>query len=457
MKSQNLVVDFPVDGKKTDPKTGELLGYFADVQHAQIPVNNTQRGHIYQNPHVYSRRVDYYGKSIDNHRMFININTVHKMMKAAQKNSEIVYHFNNDGSDAIAHTAHTGGDLAYPNEKTTSEMNPLDLTKTTIAVCGDLKHDSSGLDNRLVIDPNSNFKPAKGVNLRLQDDLMHLACAKSGKISQTPESQMREASRVARYLNERYSPNIVQDDDCVVQIKKNKNNTYSFNMQSGPSGINAGTMRVMDNLTPSKLYNELNSQYHKGNLILERSVADRLFTPFAKSVGQSFDSRGGYTDRLDNYRTTLNISNRLSQAMRSAHKHGFNLKYTYGAGSERNNLINLKHAVDAPTLNDFKFDFKLTDKNNKTLCDVRNVSAGDIINGVLQLDDAHHILDKSTRFDLENANWCLDTFKDFATKPLYMVVDKPKAKYDPDRDAALQNFLQKYEDRQADRDDEPEF
>ena len=192
-------------------------------------------------------------------------------------------------------------------------------------------------------------------------------------------------------------------------------------------------------------------------MVLERSTADRLFTPLAKSVGKDFDSRDGYSDRLDNYRTTLNISNRLSQAMRSAHKNGFNLKYTYGTGRERNDLIDLKHAVDAPKLNDFKFDLKLIDKNNKTLYDIKDVPAGDALNGVLQMDDAHHILDKSTRYDLENTDRRLDTFKDFAVKPLYTVVDKLKAKYDPDRDKALQNFVQKYEDRQADRDDEPEF
>lgn len=411
LKNQNLVIDFPIGGKKVDPKTGKLLGYFADVQRAQIPANNTRCGVIYQNPHVCNRKVDYYGKSINNHRMFVDVETVHKMMKAAQKNSEIVYHFKSGGEDAMAHMPHTGSDWAYPNEKTTSEMNPKDLTKTTIAVCGDLKHDLSGLDSRLVIDPNGNFKPAKSVNLRLQDDLTHLARAKSGKISQTPESQMREVSRVARYLNERYSPNIVQDDDCIVQIKKNKNDTYSFNMQSGPSGVNPGTMQVISNLTPSKLYDELNTQYHAGNLPLERSVGDRFLSPLAKSVGQSFDSRGGYTDRLNNYRTTLNISNRLSQAMRSAHKNGFNLKYTYGVGRERNDLINLKGPVNAPKLDDFKFDLKLIDKNNKTLYDIKNVPAGDALNGVLQMDDAHHILDKSTRYDLASADRRLDVFK----------------------------------------------
>lgn len=454
LKNQQLVIDFPVGGKKVDPKTGKLLGYFVDVQRAQIPANNTRRGVIYQNPHVYNRKVDYYGKSINNHRMFVDVKTVYKMMKTAQKNSEIVYHFKSGDKDVTAHTPHTGSDLAYPNEKTTSEMSPKDLIKTTIAVQGDLKHDLSGLDTRLVIDPNSNFRPAKGVNIRLQDDLTHLACAKSGLVKQDVKSQACEVSRVASYLNARYNPNIVQGDDCILQIKRDLNNNYSFNMESGPSGVNPGATRTMSNLTPTKLYDELNNQYHQGNLVLERSTADRLFTPLAKSVGKDFDSRGGYSDRLDNYRTTLNISNRLSQAMRSAHKNGFNLKYTYGAGRERNDLIDLKHAVDAPKLDDFKFDLKLIDKNNKTLYDIKNVPAGDALNGVLQMDDAHHILDKSTRYDLASADRRLDTFKGFAEQEPYTVLDKPKAKYDPDNDKALQSFIDKYEDRETNKDDE---
>lgn len=454
LKNQQLVIDFPIGGKKVDPKTGKLLGYFADVQRAQIPANNTRRGVIYQNPHVYNRKVDYYGKSINNHRMFVDAETAHKMMQAAQKNSEIVYHFKSDDKDVMAHAPRVGSNLAYSNEKTTSEMSPKDLTKTTIAVQGDLKSDASGLDTRLVIDPNSNFRPAKGVNIRLQDDLTYLARAKSGLISRDVKSQEWEVSRVASYLNARYNLNIVNDDDCILQIKRDPNNKYSFNMQSGPSGVNLGATRTMSNLTPTKLYDELNDQYHQGNLVLERSTADRLFTPLAKSVGKDFDSRGGFTDRLDNYRTTLNISNRLSQAMRSAHKNGFNLKYTYGAGNERNNLINLKHAVNAPKLNDFKFDLKLIDKNNKTLYDIKNVPAGDALNGVLQMDDAHHILDKSTRYDLASADRRLDVFKGFAEQGPYTVLDKPKAKYDPDNDKALQSFIAKYEDRETNKDDE---
>lgn len=454
LKNQNLVIDFPIGGKKVDPKTGKLLGYFADVQRAQIPANNTRRGVIYQNPHVCNRKVDYYGKSINNHRMFVDVKTVYKMMKTAQKNNEIVYHFKSGDKDVTAHTPHTGSDWAYPNEKTTSEMSPKDLTKTTIAVQGDLKHDLSGLDTRLVIDPNSNFRPAKGINIRLQDDLTHLACAKSGLVKQDAKSQEHEVSRVASYLNTRYDPDIVQDNDCILQIKRDLNNKYSFDMISGPSGVNPGATRTMSNLTPTKLYDELNDQYHQGNLVLERSTADRLFTPLAKSVGQSFDSRGGYTDRLNNYQETLNISNRLSQAMRSGHKNGFNLKYTYGAGNERNDLIDLKHAVDAPKLDDFKFDLKLIDKNNKMLYDIKNVPAGDALNGVLQMDDAHHILDKSTRYDLASADRRLDTFKGFAEQDPYMVLDKPKVKYDPDNDKALQSFIDKYEDRKTNKDDE---
>lgn len=99
LKNQNLVIDFPIGGKKVDPKTGKLLGYFADVQRAQIPVNNTRRGVIYQNPHVCNRKVDYCGKSINNHRMFVDVETVHKMMQAAQKNNEIVYHFKSGDKD----------------------------------------------------------------------------------------------------------------------------------------------------------------------------------------------------------------------------------------------------------------------------------------------------------------------------------------------------------------------
>lgn len=86
MSNRNVIITFPEKGRRVDQKTGNVLGYYADVELNQTDYD--KGGNAPQtNPHLVTYPVKgKNGKSFPNHRFYYPVSQVKKMMAPAGDN-----------------------------------------------------------------------------------------------------------------------------------------------------------------------------------------------------------------------------------------------------------------------------------------------------------------------------------------------------------------------------------
>lgn len=183
MSNRNVIITFPEKGRRVDEKTGNVLGYYADVELNQTDYD--KGGNAPQtNPHLVTYPVKgKNGKSFPNHRFYYPVSQVKKMMAPAGDN--MVYTTkdpNKSGKDAYT-------EYDKMEEKPSNFKDNFDSTR--IAVNASLMTTMTKYGPRVIINTSKPIQastvPFHKGDMAKQAESMHVAKENEQSMSKQAE------------------------------------------------------------------------------------------------------------------------------------------------------------------------------------------------------------------------------------------------------------------------------
>lgn len=330
LKNQDLIVNFPANGKVV--KDGKITGYFADVQRVQDAGFTflNKKGQVRSNPHVFSETVDKgNGQSMINHRAFIGIDTVNKIMKAANKAGNVQYKTRDYDSNLKTYLPGIHDKTAVRTLSQT--LAPDDFAKTfggvSVGITADLKQKPGRSNSQLEIDPRGKINSDPDMDgrhgtyfMEHQDELTDMA--KARVMSHMSKSvQTKAFNNLAHKLNNMFPMRDGTNNDRTfkfvgVKITRNEpdenhpDGSYNVDINKQGPTVKPGQDHLVpdsyiygpgkelplnfDHADMKAVLGELDYAYHAGILPIDAQEADRIFTP---AMGKDFKTLPNYDSR----------------------------------------------------------------------------------------------------------------------------------------------------------------